>query len=386
MDTQLQQQIAQRAATLPKEVRDAIANGNLPEKIATLGRKYSLMIDKLDILDTEISLVILGLTRPDKLDEALITHVGMDKEKAYAMVEDINKDILGPIRETLMGMHTASNNLPGEEDSDMSRDSLLSGIENPSALRSALSTVPKPSATPTSSVPQKPVVTPLAKQSLPPLTKPVSPLTTSFTAAKLSGTFAPGLPPRPIAAPAIKTMPRSPEEVVSQKVPVLAGESKLPLVSAKTIAPSVPPTPVAPAITSTLPVQPPQKTVPPVYSTPLVKTPAPVSAPIAPKPVTSIVPATGKPGLADAIRSALPNLGATAAMPAPTPKVMPQAPVQSSAPTVPLGREPLPQPTVAPLTPVANPLAGIPPEAPKASTTPPTPAPRTTDPYREPLN
>jgi hypothetical protein len=413
MNTELEQEIKDRTAQLPPEVKRAIASIGLAQKIATLGRKYALMIDQVGMLDTEISMAMLGLIKPDKLDEAFVNEIGLERGKAAALVDDINKEIFGPIRDALIGIgkHASNAAQPLERGNvalDLDKDEVLSGIENPTRTTPSISAPMKPSV----GEPAQP-----AKLTIP-SGAPVAAATfgSSFTTQKLSGTFlAAGQAQAPLAAP---------------KITLNVGADKQWPAAAPTPAPSAPSvTPLlqaAPVVAATFK---PSAAVPSEPPAPTIKMSAPVVEPLAPA-HSGLVP----PSLADAIRTAAPSVPLGREPLPTTPPAMPAAPamsqkapsmpglssdwkeevalkaapvapvlkpatsladaVRAAAPSIPLGREPIPsQPAMQPATPpaaparVVNPLAGIPPEPQpsqaQAMPKPTAPTAPKIDPYRE---
>lgn len=115
----IQNQIDDHMKTLPTDVQNAIKSSSWERKILTIGRKYGLHVDQLEVLQVELSLAVLGLTGRDEFVREVMSEAKISKETMNLIVEDINHEIFEPIRNYL---HTTRIN---EEEREIS----LSGLE-----------------------------------------------------------------------------------------------------------------------------------------------------------------------------------------------------------------------------------------------------------------
>ena len=87
--------------TLPSYVQSAIHSSDWERKILNIGRKYGLHVDQLEILQTELSLAVLGLSDRQEFVHEVMKEARVNKETMDLMVGEINRDIFIPIREAL---------------------------------------------------------------------------------------------------------------------------------------------------------------------------------------------------------------------------------------------------------------------------------------------
>lgn len=100
---------------LPQSVQDAIFSIDTAEIIREIGEKYKLMIDKTGELADETGLVMLGFTHPKDYIPHLAERLGVDKEVAKEIGEEINSKVFFPIRENLKKIHGIEAEMPETE-------------------------------------------------------------------------------------------------------------------------------------------------------------------------------------------------------------------------------------------------------------------------------
>lgn len=92
-------------ASLPKDVRGAIFDSNVSERIAVVGKRNGLTVDQLGVLGSEVGLVLLGATSVADFVSVLIEKLKINKDAAVRLAENINGEIFSPIRESLKQVH-----------------------------------------------------------------------------------------------------------------------------------------------------------------------------------------------------------------------------------------------------------------------------------------
>lgn len=97
----LKDTIQNHMKNLPQDVQEAIHASSWERKILDIGRKYGLHVDQLEILQTELSLAVLGLTDRSEFVRETMREARIDKHVMETMVMDINREIFEPIREHL---------------------------------------------------------------------------------------------------------------------------------------------------------------------------------------------------------------------------------------------------------------------------------------------
>lgn len=103
MDEKEQQRkdIFDRLEKLPPELKDVMFSTVTADKMFDIGKRHGLLVDKLGEMAHETGLLMLGVTHPDEFVGNLATRLEVDKQKAKAIAEDINREILSPVREHL---------------------------------------------------------------------------------------------------------------------------------------------------------------------------------------------------------------------------------------------------------------------------------------------
>jgi len=106
---------------LPEEIKTIISAEDVTDKITAIGDKHNLLIDKQGILVNEISLVMFGLTHPDKFIESIKNRLEISQSEAEAIATDVNNEILLEIREELKKI--SAKNAEEEKTSNLAHDS-----------------------------------------------------------------------------------------------------------------------------------------------------------------------------------------------------------------------------------------------------------------------
>ncbi|MDO8492882.1 MAG: hypothetical protein Q7S34_04540 [bacterium] len=134
--------------TLPEALKDALTSVDLSQKLQLIGKSQGLHLDQVDALMEEIGFVMLGETKPDEFGSKVASRLNLPYEKISPLVKSVDEEIFKPIRSSLVALHqksatsgspigqtnsqtTLNTNVSGP-DYDMSRDAILSAIENPS--------------------------------------------------------------------------------------------------------------------------------------------------------------------------------------------------------------------------------------------------------------
>ena len=99
------QQLKERYAKLPKEVKAVLDSEENTDRIYDLGNKNKLHIDKIGLLNQEINLVMLGMVKPQEFVPNLREKLKIDDEEARQLAVEVNEQIFAPIRESLKQVH-----------------------------------------------------------------------------------------------------------------------------------------------------------------------------------------------------------------------------------------------------------------------------------------
>jgi hypothetical protein len=121
MDLDLQQQVQQRLAELPQDVRDAVQSAEVAQKIQTIGKRGNLHVDQMGKLEDEVYLVMLGFADPGEFAESLAGELSLAPAQSVAIATDVANEIFMPIRASMQSWaedHTA------QEDAKLVADAL----------------------------------------------------------------------------------------------------------------------------------------------------------------------------------------------------------------------------------------------------------------------
>ncbi len=93
--------MAEKFGELPKKVQSAITDISVEEKLRALSEKHKLHLDQWVLLENEIMLTLLGLEEPESMVKNIAEEVGIEKDLARNLVNDIAVEIFKPIRELM---------------------------------------------------------------------------------------------------------------------------------------------------------------------------------------------------------------------------------------------------------------------------------------------
>ena len=124
---------------LPLEVQKAITAADLPTKLEQISKKYNLRIDQAGSLQVETMLIMLGLENSDDFVENVSKNLEIKRNEAQLITADINTDVLGNIRSSLMQIQAeeeikdemASVEIKKDSQNNFSKENVLNTIENP---------------------------------------------------------------------------------------------------------------------------------------------------------------------------------------------------------------------------------------------------------------
>ncbi|MFA6392773.1 MAG: hypothetical protein WCW54_01660 [Candidatus Paceibacterota bacterium] len=111
---QLQQKIAEYYQKLPKEAQSVFSSMLWMEKLKELGIKYGLKENRIEILATETTLVLLGIIHIEEYQNILRKDLELEKEVTEKILIEIDENILktikGELTETFQSNAISLNN------------------------------------------------------------------------------------------------------------------------------------------------------------------------------------------------------------------------------------------------------------------------------------
>lgn len=99
------EQALEEYKNLPEDLKKAIFSVEMTEAVKRIGGKYQLHIDKIGALGNETGMVMLGVTHPKDFIPNLSQRLGVDKETARKIAEEVNAQIFAKVRDSLKKIH-----------------------------------------------------------------------------------------------------------------------------------------------------------------------------------------------------------------------------------------------------------------------------------------
>lgn len=95
------EEIQKKFEELPEDIKWAIVEADVENKILEIGKKEELNVSQMGQLALEVNTVILGFYPPEKFEESLKASLQLPADKTKMIVEDVNNIILKTIREKM---------------------------------------------------------------------------------------------------------------------------------------------------------------------------------------------------------------------------------------------------------------------------------------------
>ena len=116
MDDNTTKIIKERFNSLPQSIQEVILSSDYENTLLEIGKEYNLNVEQLGILERETTLVMMGLTNPDKFESELRHELNIDPQKVNQITKEINEKIFLRIRELLKLMNTPEGEDPVVEE------------------------------------------------------------------------------------------------------------------------------------------------------------------------------------------------------------------------------------------------------------------------------
>ena len=157
MDEVTQKIIIDKIKSLPEDIKTAISSVDRQLELQKITERQNLLIDQAGKLETETTLVMIGLEPLSGFVENLARELEIPLPRAKEIALDVSEHIFKPIRESLQKMSdkieeesAESNNMSGIEiersgqitapepipaEASLDRSAILQGIENPTEIK-----------------------------------------------------------------------------------------------------------------------------------------------------------------------------------------------------------------------------------------------------------
>ena len=141
---------------LPPHIQDILYSDEYFAKFKGLSDSFGLNVEQSGILMEELVYVMAGLTHPDDFVHEIQKEVGLDKEQAEKITQEIDNKILKSIKADLIRIYNGEADIENpksqsqnpkttndEVEGNINRDVLLSEIENPRSVQdSSMTEIP----------------------------------------------------------------------------------------------------------------------------------------------------------------------------------------------------------------------------------------------------
>ena len=179
---------------IPPDLVDAIFSEDIAETILSIGKKYGLLIDKVGELGSATNHVILGALHPKDFIPTLEQVLGVDRETAKKIAQEVNTEIFAKIRESLRKVHNIEESgIRNQESGALDQKPAIPPPESPvkkipfSDLKPTPPTTPIPTRPAAPVIPASPVISampiapkPPVPQAAPPTPNPQPPMIRPF--------------------------------------------------------------------------------------------------------------------------------------------------------------------------------------------------------------
>lgn len=138
-------QIEQRMAELPQDVRDVVNSAQLGTNLRAIGQAHGLHIDQIAVLEDEVMLVMLGFFEPEDFNNQIATQLRLSTLDATAIAQEINQVIFLPIRESMIAFAASKRKAPVVPEPAQAKPQIPSAPQMPNAEKMLTeTTVAKP--------------------------------------------------------------------------------------------------------------------------------------------------------------------------------------------------------------------------------------------------
>lgn len=107
-----QEEMDKKIDSLPQEVQDLLYSPEMYTAIKQISSKHQLHIDQMDLLETETSQLLLGLTETSQFPQTIAQSLKVDNVQASSIAKDIDEVLLSKIRTAMKQAYTQATTTP----------------------------------------------------------------------------------------------------------------------------------------------------------------------------------------------------------------------------------------------------------------------------------
>lgn len=191
----VKQELFARFELLPDDIKKAITDDAYQQKLFNLAKEQKMTYEELGIMETETTMVLLGMTKPEDFRDELQLELKKNDAEVDLLVGKINEQVFAPIRASLERVYAAKKE---------PIDYLTPAPEEPKSTAQTPDSSNKPLVSATPAISNTPTSTP---NSIPRATPPVSPTPTTIQSAFAKSGVVLTETPKPVAPIQTSQMP-----------------------------------------------------------------------------------------------------------------------------------------------------------------------------------
>lgn len=165
------EELEKRIDSLPEEIQNLLYSPEMYTAIKQVSAKHQLHVDQMDLLETETSQVMLGITQTAQFPKTIAQSLKVDAAQAEAIAKDIDEVLFSQVRSAMKKAdeHTAVMATPSVPPAIINPPTTAGekSVVMPSAAKAPVPTVTAPApATVPAATPVPPVVKPVATDAM----------------------------------------------------------------------------------------------------------------------------------------------------------------------------------------------------------------------------
>ncbi len=120
---EIKSELFTRFELLPDDIKKAITDDGYQTKLLTIAKEQKMTYEELGILETETTMVLLGMTKPEDYRDELQLQLKKNDADIDTLVKKVNEQVFLPIRASLERVYAAK-----KEPADYIPESIVTGV------------------------------------------------------------------------------------------------------------------------------------------------------------------------------------------------------------------------------------------------------------------
>lgn len=97
-------EVTRKLLETPEDIQDFLASSKCTDALVSIGEKYHLHVDQTGKLSDQVVYTVVGLETLYDFKERVIKELGIAEDTANLIIYDLNQNVFGPIRESMLAM------------------------------------------------------------------------------------------------------------------------------------------------------------------------------------------------------------------------------------------------------------------------------------------